>query len=356
MVAVLLGLAARTAADPLPAAGPGLLGGDLAWSDSLDAPWPRISQWVYPIGHPLEWSAGSADGTPAFALSRGLKRGSRRTRRHDGADLSNRRAGDVVRSAATGLVAHADTTGATDYGLHAVLAHRLENGDIVATVYAHLQRGSLLARPGEVVEAGHAIGRVGATGRADRPHLHFEIRHIHHPTDSWLRARPVDPMAFVAARLPQPPDSTWSVTYLAWAERAGLIPSGLGPDAELTRSVWQRVLEWSGRGPRSPDSAAAGRRDRNPSGPPSGPGGIDPAGPMTWNELARDLTRLVMARGRMTPCPVKPDIHRERCRTQFDHRNPSRAPNRLASRSGTPTVAETCLVLADLTVRPARRR
>jgi murein DD-endopeptidase MepM/ murein hydrolase activator NlpD len=59
------------------------------------------------------------------------------------------------------------------------IAHR----DGVRTMYAHLS--SVAVRVGQHVETGASIGRVGATGAATGPHLHFEVR---------LRGAAVDPL------------------------------------------------------------------------------------------------------------------------------------------------------------------
>lgn len=41
--------------------------------------------------------------------------------------------------------------------------------------YAHLQKGSLLVRPGQRVTAGQVIARLGNTGNSNAPHLHFQL-------------------------------------------------------------------------------------------------------------------------------------------------------------------------------------
>lgn len=58
-------------------------------------------------------------------------------------------------------------------------------------VFMHLRRGSVLVRPGDVVQAGQQIAQVGATGDASGPHLHFEIW-----VGGWFArdGAPIDPL------------------------------------------------------------------------------------------------------------------------------------------------------------------
>jgi murein DD-endopeptidase MepM/ murein hydrolase activator NlpD len=55
------------------------------------------------------------------------------------------------------------------YGRTVVIDH----GNETASRYAHLSE--VLVRPGDPVAAGQLIAKVGATGRATGPHLHFEV-------------------------------------------------------------------------------------------------------------------------------------------------------------------------------------
>ena len=109
--------------------------------------------------------------------------GTRRHRMHDGIDIAAPR-GTPVRAAATGQVVYADHRIA-GYGRLIIIRHA---GDFF-TAYAHNER-NLVAR-GDHVKKGEVIARVGETGRATGPHLHFEIRR---------GATPVNPLAYLPRR------------------------------------------------------------------------------------------------------------------------------------------------------------
>jgi murein DD-endopeptidase MepM/ murein hydrolase activator NlpD len=85
---------------------------------------------------------------------------------HSGVDL-RAAYGTEVPAAAGGQVIFAGDRGG--YGTMVVIRH----DDGFDTRYAHLS--SMAVRVGDRVEAGHAIGRVGSSGRSAGPHLHFEV-------------------------------------------------------------------------------------------------------------------------------------------------------------------------------------
>lgn len=74
----------------------------------------------------------------------------------------------VIRAAADGIVAYANNE-IRGYGSCILIVHA--NGWV--TLYAHQDR--ITVQPGYRVRRGERIGFVGATGRADGPHLHFEL-------------------------------------------------------------------------------------------------------------------------------------------------------------------------------------
>jgi murein DD-endopeptidase MepM/ murein hydrolase activator NlpD len=60
-------------------------------------------------------------------------------------------------------------------GVHVIVDHQI-NGELVSSVYCHMEHGSVAVSTGETVKVGQMVGSVGDTGFAFGPHLHFEIR------------------------------------------------------------------------------------------------------------------------------------------------------------------------------------
>jgi murein DD-endopeptidase MepM/ murein hydrolase activator NlpD len=105
--------------------------------------------------------------------------GPRGDRFHAGIDLLAA-AGTPVLAAAAGRVTWAGTR-AGGWGKLVTVAH----AGGVRTMYAHLS--AILVRVGDWIAGGTVIGRVGSTGHATGPHLHFEVR-IHGAAVDPLRA------------------------------------------------------------------------------------------------------------------------------------------------------------------------
>lgn len=99
---------------------------------------------------------------------------------HAGTDLGAPM-GTPVLAAYPGSVAVADYMGG--YGLTVVLNH---NKSTQQTLYGHLSE--VLVEPGEWVEQGTLIGRVGSTGNSTGPHLHFETRQL--TSEGWVAQDP----------------------------------------------------------------------------------------------------------------------------------------------------------------------
>ncbi len=100
---------------------------------------------------------------------------------HTGVDLLDDY-GAPVRATAAGTVVSAGFDGG--YGNMVEIDH----GNGLTTRYAHLS--SIEVAPGQNVSLGTVLGRIGATGRATGPHLHYEVR---------IDGEPVDPEHFLRA-------------------------------------------------------------------------------------------------------------------------------------------------------------
>ncbi|MEH2238764.1 M23 family metallopeptidase [Nostoc sp.] len=94
---------------------------------------------------------------------------------HAGTDLGAPM-GTPVLAAAAGQVETANWVGG--YGLTVILNHKSAE----QTLYGHMSE--ILVQPGQWVQPGTVIGRVGSTGNSTGPHLHFEVRHL--TQDGWV--------------------------------------------------------------------------------------------------------------------------------------------------------------------------
>lgn len=106
---------------------------------------------------------------------------------HMGIDISGKDVhGASVIAAGNGKISYvsADWNSGAGYGMYVVIDH----GDGVSTLYGHLSE--ILVNVGDDVEKGQAIAKVGSTGYATGPNLHFEVRE---------NGATVDPVPYLAA-------------------------------------------------------------------------------------------------------------------------------------------------------------
>jgi murein DD-endopeptidase MepM/ murein hydrolase activator NlpD len=122
-------------------------------------PAPGKVQFQWPANGVLFSKYGMRDGMP-----------------HDGIDISAP-TGTPVYAAADGRVIYSGD-GVRGYGNLIIVKHE----GFYSTVYAHNEEN--LVGEGDFVEAGQLIAKLGQTGRASGPHLHFEVR---------FKSKPVDP-------------------------------------------------------------------------------------------------------------------------------------------------------------------
>lgn len=99
---------------------------------------------------------------------------------HKGLDIANK-TGTPVRAANAGRVEIAARW--KSHGKTVVINH----GHGIATVYIHMDR--ILVKKGEWVKQGHLIGRIGSSGIATGPHLHFgiSVNNVRVDPEQWVQ-------------------------------------------------------------------------------------------------------------------------------------------------------------------------
>ena len=139
------------------------------------------TQLIYPLSSP-------APTTSNFGWRIHPISGSRRF--HAGIDIGAPMGAPVV-AAGSGTITSAGWFGG--YGKAIVIQH---NG-IQQTLYGHLSE--IFVQPGQRIEQGTVIGRVGSTGNSTGPHLHFETRVA--TSDGWVAIDPSEDIRYALANL-----------------------------------------------------------------------------------------------------------------------------------------------------------
>ena len=141
-------------------------------------------------------------------------------RMHTGVDFAAAR-GTPVQATATGRVSFIGSRGG--YGRVVEIAH----GSDTKTRYAHLSAVTEGLETGQRVAAGDMIGRVGATGTATGPNLHYEVLVDGRPTDPLSDAR-------LAEAAEREADDAGALSRLA--EARALLSENLGLEITLTET------------------------------------------------------------------------------------------------------------------------
>lgn len=118
-----------------------------------------VVQWPVPVSTPI--SSGF-----------GLRECEGCSTDHTGTDF-NPGSGFPVQAISAGVVTEAgwDSTG---YGNKVVVQHVVD-GQVVSSLYAHLQDDSIGVSVGDVVSRGQQLGLVGSTGQSTGAHLHLSL-------------------------------------------------------------------------------------------------------------------------------------------------------------------------------------
>lgn len=127
---------------------------------------PYIPRVVHAYTGPIP--AGAARGTGNFGWPATGRITQKYWERHKALDIGAPKGAPVV-AADSGYVVYAGWSN-VGYGYYLVIDH----GNGFQTLYAHLSW--YYPEAGASVKKGELIGRIGATGKATGPHLHFEIR------------------------------------------------------------------------------------------------------------------------------------------------------------------------------------
>jgi murein DD-endopeptidase MepM/ murein hydrolase activator NlpD len=96
---------------------------------------------------------------------------------HNGTDIWSPHEPCWIEAPFDGTVVEArkSTAAGGGFGNFVRLQHKI-NGEYYTTTYAHMVDGSIKVKPGQKIEAGTPIGKMGSTGMSTGKHLHWELQ------------------------------------------------------------------------------------------------------------------------------------------------------------------------------------
>jgi len=136
---------------------------EVRWSGVLNRPIGALEQNTIDLTYPY---ASTLNGT--LDPHHGVE-----FQNPNGTPVYAAQSGEVIFAGSDSLTVLGPFTGF--YGNVVILEHtKLFEGKDIYTLYAHLSE--IDVQEGQTVASGEILGRVGSTGAADGPHLHFEVR------------------------------------------------------------------------------------------------------------------------------------------------------------------------------------
>jgi murein DD-endopeptidase MepM/ murein hydrolase activator NlpD len=96
---------------------------------------------------------------------------------HNGTDIWSPHEPCWIEAPYDGVVVEArkSTAAGGGFGNFVKMSHKI-NGEHYVTIYAHMVDGSIKVKPGQKIEAGTPLGKMGSTGMSTGKHLHWELQ------------------------------------------------------------------------------------------------------------------------------------------------------------------------------------
>jgi murein DD-endopeptidase MepM/ murein hydrolase activator NlpD len=119
---------------------------------------------------------------------------------HNGTDIWSPNEPCWIEAPYDGVVVEArkSTAAGGGFGNFVTLSHKI-NGEDYVTVYAHMLDDSIKVKPGQKIEAGTPIGKMGSTGMSTGKHLHWELQKAKKYAWNATGLNFIEPVAFFDA-------------------------------------------------------------------------------------------------------------------------------------------------------------